>query len=509
MNETKKISALNVVLVVQLVVMIALLIIITLTITQATKQNSTEHMQTVTSERAQIILSYVHNAEDTLNYYAQAEQITNLLKDPTNPELAAKAQKYTEAYSAAVGYRGDAKLEGIYASEWNTHVLTHTNAGTIGIVTRKDEGPLNALHESLLAAGDGVYNTGIILSPATGKQIVSMYKGVYDENGQPIGLVGLGIFTGELIKTLDDLSLSGADNSFYSMVNVQNNQYVFNGNPDLVFKEVDNKNIKELCKKLSSSNKEQTGSFEYTKDGIDYVSIYSYIPEYGWLLMLDDTKSEVYSLTSSLRIYMIIFAAVLVGLMIVFSFINKRQEKTNQKLAATIARGNKTKESLYTAMFNDVLTDVSNRIKLSMDLDEMNRETDKPYFFAMFNIADFSVINSQFGNDTGDWLLVKTVDTLKQVFKGRKIYRTGSDEFVVAMQMGKDETSSVMNNVNDALSRLSARQNLPGGKKQAFNFKASVVKKDGALNTSIITVLKDMINRYQGQPAFTDMDQLT
>ena len=44
-------------------------------------------------------------------------------------------------------------------------------------------------------AGNGVYNTGIIISPATRKQIVSMYKAVYDDDNNPIGLVGLGVYT--------------------------------------------------------------------------------------------------------------------------------------------------------------------------------------------------------------------------------------------------------------------------------------------------------------------------
>ena len=57
----------------------------------------------------------------------------------------------------------------------------------------------------------------------------------------------------------------------------------------------------------------------------------------------------------------------------------------------------------------------------------------------MFNIAGFSDINSRYGNDTGDWLLVRTVDILNQVFKNSRIYRTGSDEFIVAFQVNSAE----------------------------------------------------------------------
>lgn len=105
-------------------------------------------------------------------------------------------------------------LEGIYMSEWSTHILTHTDSNVVGMITRKDEAPRKALHDALIEKGnDKVYNTGIINSPATGLQIISMYKGVFDENGQPIGLVGAGIFTKGLKEVLAALPITGMPNA--------------------------------------------------------------------------------------------------------------------------------------------------------------------------------------------------------------------------------------------------------------------------------------------------------
>ena len=201
-----------------------------------------------------------------------------------------------------------------------------------------------------------------------------------------------------------------------------------------------------------------------------------------------------------------IFAIVIIVLMVVFYFINRRQEQVNQKLAASIVKNNKTKDSLYTAMFKDVLTDVNNRVSFSMDVEEMKPTANNPYYFVMFNIADFSGVNSQYGNDTGDWLLVRTVDVLRQVFRGSKIYRTGSDEFIVAVQANNNTADEILEMVKDAYSRLSNRQNSPIGKLQ-FRFKTSVVRKNSDINTSVITVLKDAVNRFTGQITLTDMNQ--
>ena len=506
MMKGKKFSKLTILLALQFIIMIILSLIITITISSATRKNTIEHMETITDERAHIILNYVENAEKTLTYYSKAEQVADLLKNPSDPAATKKAQEFTEDYSASID-----NVEGLWIGEWNTHCIAHTNPGTVGITTRKDPDKLKELQDAMLAAGDKVYNTGMILSPATGKQIVSMYKAVYDESGNPIGFVGLGIFTDKLIDNLNNLSIKGLDDVTYSMVNVNDGKYVFNDDPELVYNAAENDDIRKLCSELKGTGKDKNGSFEYKKDGKKYTSIYTYIPEYGWLLMLDDTKSEIYSLTNIMRIYMVIFGIAILALLAIFSFINRKQQKVSQKLASTIVKNNKTKESLYTAMFKDVLTEVNNRVAFSMNLEEFKGTNDQPCYFAIFNINDFSEVNTRFGNDTGDWLLVRTVDIIRQVFKNGKIYRTGSDEFIVALKVNNKETSAadIRESVSDARHRLSSTQNSPVGK-QTFGYKAALVKKTSEVNTSVITVLKDMINKdvnaLQGHIEYNDLD---
>ncbi len=506
MKGSRKFSTVSLILIIELVVMIILSLGVTKTISSTTRNSSMDNMQTITNERAHIIQSYVEDSEKILQYFSKAEQISNLLKDPSNRSLQAKAQAYTEDYSRDID-----NLEGIYVSEWNTHVLAHTNPEIVGLVTRKDPEPLKQLQDAILAAGDGVYDTGIIISPASGKQIVSMYKAVYDSDHEPIGLVGLGIYTDSLVNTLNDLKIKGVNDSIYSMVNVQDSKYIFNTNSELVGSPTTNKSIKKICLKLGDGQGDPEGHFEYSQNGNTYVSTYTYIPKYNWLLMVDDTKSEVYSLSRLMRIYMSIFGLALIGLIILFSFINKRQEKVNKKLASTIVKNNKTKESLYAAMFKDVLTDVRNRVAFSMDFEDEKSTEEHPYYFVMFNIAGFSDINSRYGNDTGDWLLVRTVDILNQVFKNSRIYRTGSDEFIVAFQVNSAErkTGDILGDAEDAYERLTAPQQTPAMGKISFGYRAALAKKIGPINTSVITVLKAMLNKDpdsdHGKINFTDL----
>ena len=147
-----------------------------------------------------------------------------------------------------------------------------------------------------------------------------------------------------------------------------------------------------------------------------------------------------------------------------------------------------------------------------MDFEEVNSPPSNPYYFIMFNIANFSEINSRYGNDIGDWLLVRTVDVLNQVFKNCKIYRSGSDEFVIAMQVNETDRkqNDIIEDAADAYKRLTASQTTPAGKIN-FGFRSSVARKSGKVNSSVITVLKDMINKDPqasfGHINYTNMDE--
>ena len=512
MKGQKKISTVGLILIIQLIIMIILSLGITKKISSTTRKDSIAHMQTITNERAHIIQTYVQNAEKTLSYFSNAEAVRNILLDPDNKEYVAAAQKYTEDYSADIGL---ANVEGLWIGTWDTHCIAHTNPEVVGMQTRQETDKQKELQDALIRAGNGVYNTGIILSPASGKQIVSMYQAVYNDKDEPIGFVGLGIYTEQLVNTLNDLEIKGVKYASYTMINVNDNKYIFNNDENAIGKATTNQNILKICRELSDNGGKTEGNFKYkNKDtGTEYISIYTYMPKYNWLLMMDDTKDEVYSLAHAMRTYMLIFAIAIVILTLLFAYLNNKQEKANQKLASTIIKSNKTKESLYTAMFKDVLTDVRNRIAFSMDFEEVNSPTSHPYYFVMLNIANFSDINSRYGNDIGDWILVRTVDVINQVFKKCRIYRSGSDEFVIAIQVDEatdSKQNEIIEDTADIFKRLTAAQTTPSGKIN-FGFMSAVARKSGKVNTSVITVLKDMINKDPqasfGHINFTDMDQ--
>ena len=526
MPKEKKISNITIILIVQLVVMAVLVIVITNIVSSLSRQNALDNMATITDERAQIIENFVNESEKTLSKFCRAQQVTNLLElDPDelkklvnkeyagygsasadSKELLNKAQKFTEDFGKDID-----NLEGVWIGTWDTLVMTHTNAPVVGMTTRSDPELLEQLRNALLEAGDGVYDTGIIISPASGQQILSMYKAVY-KNGQPVGLVGLGIFTNGLVDTLNNLTIRGIDDSSYYMVNTADNKFIFINDPSLVATSVTDDNILNVSNSLKTNSIDKTGSFEFKEGNTKKISTYSYMQNRGWVLLLNAPKSEVMQMTNQMRVFVAIFGVLVLGLVVVFGIINARQEAVNRKLNKQISKTEKTQESLSTAMFKDILTDANNRVSLSMDLDKVKVSRERPCYFAMFNVADFSQINTAFGNDAGDEVLVNTVQALSNAFQGATVYRTGSDEFVVAVQKDEDSTAAynqVYRQITEAHGELIKPQETSNGVVNVA-YKVALVKKSADLSTAVITVLKDMTNRSGktplGQVQFVDLD---
>lgn len=128
----------------------------------AMKETSMNNMKTSLEARTQMIDEYVENAEGFMLAYSKAPIISSLLRDPENSDLQKAAQDYTVRY-----FEGLEKWEGLYSSDLNTHVLTHSNSDAIGMIIRKGNA-LTSL-QNMIKEKNNVFNTGILVSPASKK----------------------------------------------------------------------------------------------------------------------------------------------------------------------------------------------------------------------------------------------------------------------------------------------------------------------------------------------------
>lgn len=154
--------------------------------TSLMKTSAQNSMKSSLNSQTTLIGEYVAHQEDLLREFSVSPVIADYLKDINNKDKQQKAQKYTESY-----YKGLDNWEGLYAGEWNTHVVTHSDPKIVGMTTRKGD-ELKQLQDAMTSA-NGLYDAGIIISPASQKLTLSMYCPVFDTDGTSIlGYVGGG-----------------------------------------------------------------------------------------------------------------------------------------------------------------------------------------------------------------------------------------------------------------------------------------------------------------------------
>ena len=296
------------IMIIQFIVLSVFYVFTNSQLTKNIRESAINSMQTVVTERSTIIENYAREVEAYLTAYSRSSDIINLLKNPNDASAQANAQKYTEKYSADMD-----NLEGIYAAEWNTHVVTHTNPEVVGITTREGES-LKVLQDTLLA-NDGVYNAGFIISPASQQQIISMYRPVLGENNEPIGLVGGGIFTTALKELLDGLPANGMEHAQYYLINADTGEYIFNQSDELIGTVTENPYILKTLEKMSS----QSNGFNEADNGD--ITVYHYIEGRGWVFVLTDTADEIFASANTVRMILMGLCIVALVFLTVTSFV--------------------------------------------------------------------------------------------------------------------------------------------------------------------------------------------
>ena len=258
--------------------------------TSVMREMSLDTMKTSLEAKTKVIEEYVTKAEDLLIAYSKAPAITNLLKEPENEALQKIAQDYTEKY-----FEGLENWEGLYTGEWDTHVITHSNPEVVGITTREGDG-LKALQDAMTKA-NGLYNTGIVVSPASEKMVLSMYCPVFDEDGKTIlGYVGGGPFADGLKQILDSMVVEGMEQAKYSMINTETGVYIFDEDEEKMTQEVQDDMLLSVIEEVKGKSETVYGNREFVADGAtDSIAAFQSIPGKGWALVVSDSEDEIYA----------------------------------------------------------------------------------------------------------------------------------------------------------------------------------------------------------------------
>lgn len=271
-------------------------------ISSSMKEQILGEMYDSVETRSEIIEQYVQAAESYLVGYGQAPELKETLLDPDNSKAVEAAQEYTDSYALV-----NDNLENIYLADYNSTVLLSYVKAPIGKTLREGEA-LEQLRNEVFDSRE-IWNTGIMASPSTGKQVVSLYYPVYS-GSEPLGYVGGAIYAEELKNILDVLAGDGRSQANYILLDAAKNTFIFCGDESQAGTVVDNKNLLSV---IEAAKLSQAGdSFrEYEEDGKEMLAVYRYLPDRDWVLVIVTDEKTAFAPVSRMSVMLFLMCAVI------------------------------------------------------------------------------------------------------------------------------------------------------------------------------------------------------
>ncbi len=229
-----------------------------------------------------------------LKAFTSAPIIKEALRSSDNPMIIQRAQKYTLDYFSKLD-----NWEGIYLATWDSQVLTHPNEGAIGMVLREGDS-LAGLQNNMLSAKDGVFNTGIMKSPASGQNIMSMYVPILDDDGTPLGFAGCGFYVGTIANAISDVSALNLSSAYIYFVD-KGGTMLYHPDESKIGNPVENAAVKGLVAKLEAGEHPQPDVVSYEYKGANKFAAYYVGEGESYIAVLTADEDDVLSGVSKIR----------------------------------------------------------------------------------------------------------------------------------------------------------------------------------------------------------------
>ncbi|MCR5399881.1 MAG: hypothetical protein K6E68_10170 [Lachnospiraceae bacterium] len=258
----------------------------------------------------------VNKNQDVLKAYATAPIILEALKNPNDAAAAAAAQKYTLDYFGSLN-----GWEGLYIADWNSQVLTHPSEAIIGKVLREGDS-LKGLQNSMTSAPSGVFNAGIMTSPASGQLIMSIYTPIVAD-GTPIGFAGGAFYVNNIAASISDVSGLNLSTAYVYIVDAQGTM-LYHPDESKIGNPVENAAVKGLVAKLEAGEQPDPDLIVYNYKGKVKYAAY-YIGDNGhYIAVLTSDEADVLSGVSQIRTFVIIICIVCIAIFVVIAMLIER-----------------------------------------------------------------------------------------------------------------------------------------------------------------------------------------
>ena len=334
-------------------------------------------------------------AKTIMRTFASNPDVISYLKNQDDTELGEKVQEYTKNYFGQLD-----GWEGIYLASWESKVLSHPTDSVVGRVMREGD-RLKQLQDSMLSS-DGVYNVGIINSPASGQLIMSMYMPVMDGN-VPLGYVGAGTYVHDNIRPLDNADNIGLESAYTYVVDNQGT-ILYHPDSGKVGGMSENEALLEVLANLGNADSKKTGTISYVYNGVKKHAAYYVGEEQHYVAVFTTDEREILTNTKRNLNIMVISAGVLILFFSALAFIvSKLIVKPLKKMVNVI--------EAFTKGNTDVNTDVRTMVTESRNIRDSATNFKGALREALGAVKNASLVLK----DSIDDVRAKTVDNTDKV----------------------------------------------------------------------------------------------
>lgn len=334
-------------------------------------------------------------AKTIMGTFASNPDVISYLKNQDDIELGEKVQEYTKNYFGKLD-----GWEGIYLASWESKVLSHPTDSVVGRVMREGD-RLKQLQDSMLSS-DGVYNVGIINSPASGQLIMSMYMPVMDGN-VPLGYVGAGTYVHDNIRPLDNADNIGLESAYTYVVDNQGT-ILYHPDSGKVGGMSENEALLEVLANLGNADSKKTGTISYVYNGVKKHAAYYVGEEQHYVAVFTADDREILTNTKRNLNIMVISAGVLIlffsALAFIISKLIVKPLKKMVKVIEALSKGN-----------TDVNTDVRTMVTESRNIRDSATDFKGALREALGAVKNASLVLK----DSIDDVRAKTVDNTDKV----------------------------------------------------------------------------------------------
>ena len=246
--------------------------------------------------------------------------------------------------------------------------------------------------------------------------------GIFDTNGDVLGVCGVGVDMNELIDML-----SKFEEEYNIKVDLVNRD-------GLIQVDTDGSLIESEYLDNSYFDKIPDNEFYYQLTN-DSCYMTKYLEEFDWYIVIRDDNPVKLDVNQIILPIVLIFIAGVLIMSTSFVIISMREKKAKDAY-----------NRRYEVSIKDELTGLYNRRGYEVDCELITQDKNlNEYVLIMMDLNGLKFANDNFGHEAGDELIIGASKCMNNAFSGLgKVYRVGGDEFVALLKGTREKVEDAV-----------------------------------------------------------------